>query len=231
MHNCCCKTDDRPVIQLNSTSTPTDEGIFGYYNLVPDLPNFQPLPADNGCREWIPAGLQDKTFTLPIRPSGAYRPTCLWVGVPVISQSQSSRPRRQYRPQPHLARCLPYFETEQYLLRLPYRPPTRFYKPDLIDAPLVHPGDYIRWANAMKSKLMQSQTWRILEGDLEPVPPTSGLHAKWAQVNQHVWFLILANVSREIRREICEGYAWDVQGSWGSLVRLGRSPGTKHFGD
>lgn len=209
-----------------------DESIFGYYNLLPDSPNPKPTPSDDGYKEWIPAGLRDKAFSPPMRPPGASRPTCLWVGVPVIlpSESMNIPKRRHYAPKPHLARSLPYFDTEHYLLRLPHQPLSRFYKSDLVDTQLTDPSDYTTWASEMKIKLMQSKTWRILEDDFEPVPRTSGLHPRWEQVNHQVWFMILANVSREIRREICEAHAWDVQGSWCYLVRFGRgSMGS--FGD
>lgn len=222
---CCSKIVEISDGKVISPMNEPDKGIFGYYNLLPDPPNPEPSPDKDGYKEWIPAGLRDKTFTPPIRPPGASRPTCLWVGVPIIPPSQSLLipARRQYVPKPHLARSLPYFDTESYLLRLPFQPPTRFYKSDLLDTQLADPRDYIRWVSEMKTKLMQSKTWRLVEDDLEPVPRTSGLHPKWEQVNQQVWFLILANVSREIRQEICEAHAWDVQGSWCYLVRFGRA--------
>ncbi|KAJ5808110.1 hypothetical protein N7474_009379 [Penicillium riverlandense] len=112
----------------------------------------------------------------------------------------------------------PHWETEQWLKRLPLQNKTRFYQIELLDEPLIGAENYLSWAENMGEMLDQCNVWPIVGGGLEPVPAMSKFCTQWRQVNNHVWMIITANVSREIRRELCvNGLAWDARGTWSYL--------------
>lgn len=107
-----------------------------------------------------------------------------------------------------------YWKTEQYLKRLPAAKVDRFYKSGFSVKKLTGPENYFAWAEEMQAKLSQCRAWAILEDDLDQVPVISKFRTRWNQLNNKAWLLLVANVSREIRRDLCASWAWDTRGSW-----------------
>lgn len=230
-----CFHKSKAAVLPKDETEPTDDNFFGYYNLFPEICDLS-IPLSPQTRkdtddtpewlEWIPAALIGKEFNPPKRPPGPALPTCLWIGVPILPRRRAKAKRRRHIRSSRLDPSSPSYEnhrkTERYLVGLPERPVPRFYQADLVTEKLVSPQGYIPWMLEMKAKLIQCDAWRILEDELKPLPAPSELRPIWDQLSQRAWFMILANVSREIRRQICAAHEWDAQGSWCYLVQFAR---------
>ncbi|CAL5872676.1 uncharacterized protein PFLUO_LOCUS6942 [Penicillium psychrofluorescens] len=130
--------------------------------------------------------------------------------------------RRRQRPAPlsWTDPSAPHWETEQWLKLHSLQNKARFYRTELLDEPLIGAENYLPWAENMGEMLDQSNVRPIVGSSLEPVPATSKFYTRWRQVNNHAWMMMTANVSRRIRRELCDnGLAWDARGTWSYLQR------------
>lgn len=113
-------------------------------------------------------------------------------------------------PEPPTPRC----KTEQYLERLPPVKMGRFYRSASLKRQLADPEDYFSWAEEMQCKLSQVKAWPIIEEDMEPVARDSKFHTRWSKINDRAWVLLICNVSKSIRRDLCASWPWDMRGSW-----------------
>lgn len=112
----------------------------------------------------------------------------------------------------------PHWKTEKYLAQvMPGK--TRFYQAELLDEPLIGAENYCIWAEEMTDRLSQCNLWPLVGGEFPPVPVQSQYRTRWRQLNDKAWMMIAANVSREIRRDLCDELAWDARETWYHLQR------------
>ncbi|KAJ5095672.1 hypothetical protein NUU61_005028 [Penicillium alfredii] len=117
-----------------------------------------------------------------------------------------------------------YRMTEAYLRQLPPDKVQRFYRAESVPEVLIGPENYHAWTDDMCDKLSHCDAWQIIVADLPPVPAHSDFHTRWVQLNRKGWMLIIANVSRRIRRELCASWPWNVHGAWYHLQQMCGSP-------
>ena len=229
--------------QVNTASTPTQShGVFDHYPDSPlkeprewlarefrkgagriwqddqwtdELCNTQP-------REWIVPVLQRWTFN-PTRyrlssnsHMVSFAPRTLPISLQIGPQPGRSRLLRSNaadvsRPVMHPDS---FKVTEDHVRHLPVHRITRFYRIDILEIILTGPENYASWTRGMKLKLKACDAWVIVEKDLQPVPESSRFRTRWEQLNNTAWSLIVANVSRELRRDICAATAWDTRLTW-----------------
>lgn len=127
-----------------------------------------------------------------------------------VGSNRSSESWLDLSPELPTPRC----KTEQYLERLPPVNIGRFYRTTSLKCQLTDPEDYFSWAEEMQSKLSQIKAWSIIEGDMEPVARDSRFRIRWSQINDKAWVLLICNVSRSIRQDLCASWPWDTRGSW-----------------
>lgn len=108
-------------------------------------------------------------------------------------------------------------KTEVYLQGLGASGGKRFYRTDSVKNKLTGPENYFAWAEEVQTKLAQCHAWPLVEEEMTPTPMQSPFHTRWMQLNNKAWMLIISNVCREIRKDLCISWAWDTRGSWGYL--------------
>lgn len=188
------------------------------------------------AKEWIVPNLRHWVLGTPSHSTSFYKlvesspvrtlPLSLRAGVQSSSNdARSTRyplhraltPEPAIQPSRHTNSSSPHYKTEEYLQRLGAIGVKRFYRTDPVKNKLTGPENYFLWAEELQTKLTQCHAWPLVEGEMTPVPMQSPFHTRWMQMNNKAWLLIITNVCREIRRDLCTSWAWDTRGSWSYL--------------